>query len=62
MYLAVGFTAVFYVNAEEKEYPEISVVDFPAHVHTMHADGDFAFSQEFEVSHKLLLINKFLLL
>ena len=41
--------AVFYVCLEEKEYPEISVSDFPAHVDNMHADSDFAFSQEFEV-------------
>ena len=43
--------AVFYVATEEKEYPEISVTDFPAHVDSMHADSDFAFSQEFEVRH-----------
>lgn len=42
--------AVFYVPAEEKEYPEIPVSEFPAHVASMHSDGDFAFSQEFEVS------------
>ncbi|KAL8600114.1 hypothetical protein ACOMHN_009721 [Nucella lapillus] len=34
--------------SEEKEYPEIPVGEFPAHVDGMHADSDFAFSQEFE--------------
>lgn len=34
--------------SDEKEYPEISVGDFPAHVEAMHADSDFAFSQEFD--------------
>ena len=41
---------MFYVSVEEKEYPEIPVSEFPAHVEAMHADSDFAFSQEFEVS------------
>ncbi|XP_025106378.1 tyrosine-protein phosphatase 99A-like isoform X2 [Pomacea canaliculata] len=34
--------------SEEKEYPEIAVSEFPAHVEAMHADSDFAFSQEFD--------------
>ncbi|KAL8568602.1 hypothetical protein ACOMHN_006263 [Nucella lapillus] len=34
--------------SEEKEYPEVPVHQFPAHVEAMHADSDFAFSQEFE--------------
>ncbi|XP_070193777.1 tyrosine-protein phosphatase 99A-like isoform X2 [Littorina saxatilis] len=46
--VTVAEPSVFYVAAEEKEYPEISVSDFPAHVESMHVDSDFAFSQEFE--------------
>nr|KAG5708441.1 hypothetical protein BaRGS_026168 [Batillaria attramentaria] len=34
--------------SDEKEYPEIKVSEFPAHVEAMHADSDFAFSQEFD--------------
>ncbi|XP_076448313.1 putative receptor-type tyrosine-protein phosphatase mosPTP-1 isoform X2 [Babylonia areolata] len=34
--------------SEDKEYPEVPVNQFPAHVDAMHADSDFAFSQEFE--------------
>ncbi|XP_076468835.1 putative receptor-type tyrosine-protein phosphatase mosPTP-1 [Babylonia areolata] len=34
--------------SEEKEYPDIPVSEFPAHVEAMHADSDIAFAQEFE--------------
>ena len=42
--------------SEEKVYPEVAVSDFPAHVEAMHADSDFAFSQEFEVRKLLVLL------
>lgn len=42
--------AWIYLCAEGKEYPEIPVSEFPAHVEAMHVDSDFAFSQEFDVS------------
>ncbi|GFO43956.1 receptor-type tyrosine-protein phosphatase delta-like [Plakobranchus ocellatus] len=34
--------------SEEKQYPDISVVDFLPHVEHMHSDSDIGFSQEFD--------------
>ena len=41
---------IFSSFPESKQYPDIKVGDFQAHVSQMHADSDIAFAQEFDVS------------